>query len=134
MARSPLHIPKALSIPVEVHAFHYWMENFIFRLDDLPDIGHEYSTYVLSYWARARPGSSLHLALSALSHAVFGRARQVSKAIEDADKIHAQGIVRTHKELKELSDESIDQLLITIMLMSSYEVCSASGSGKTMQF
>ena len=95
----------------------------MFRLDDLPDIGHEYNSFVISHWARARPGSGLHLALSALSHAVFGKARNVNKALEDADKFHAQSIMKTHKEMNELSAENIDQLLVTIMLMSSFEVC-----------
>ena len=61
------------------------MENFMFRLEDLPEIGHEYSNYVIFGWARARPGSSLHAAFSALSHAVFGRARHTNKALEDAE-------------------------------------------------
>ena len=94
----------------------------MFRLDDLPDIGHEYGSYVIFNWIRARPGSSLHLALSAVSHAVFGRARQVDEAIEKADSAHAQSIVKTHREMKVLSNESIDQLLVTTMLMSTYEV------------
>jgi hypothetical protein len=97
----------------------------MFKVDDLPDIGHEYGTYVLSHWNRAQPGSSLHLAFSALSHAVFGRARWVNKAIEDADRSHAQSIVRTQEEMKEFSNESIDQLLVSIMLMGTYEVCLA---------
>lgn len=98
----------------------------MFRLEDLPDIGHEYSNYVLFNWVRAQPGSSLHVALSALSHAVFGRARHVNKAIEDADRAHAQSIIKTSKgmrEMKEMSSESIDQLLVAIMLMGTYEVC-----------
>jgi hypothetical protein len=114
--------PDALSTPIEIKAFHYWMENFTFRLDDLPDIGHEYGSYVLLYWNRARSYSSLHLALSALSHAVFGRAKQVSKAVESAQRIHAQTIVSTKKDMDEVSDESIDQLLVAVMLMGTYEV------------
>ena len=119
-------ISTALSTPIEVQAFHYWIENFMFRLEDLPDIGHEYSNYVIFNWIRAQPGSSLHVSLSALSHAVFGRARHVNKAIQDADRAHAQSIIKTSKDMrdvKEMSTENIDQLLVAIMLMGLYEVC-----------
>jgi hypothetical protein len=97
----------------------------MFRLEDLPDIGHEYSAYVIFHWARARPGSGLHLALFAFSHAVFGRANHVEKALEDADRVHAQSIVTMQEEMEDMeqsSDEKIDQLLVTTMLMSSYQV------------
>jgi hypothetical protein len=110
---------------LDVQAFHYWLENFMFRLEDLPDIGHEYSSYVVFHWARAPPGSSLHLALFAFSHAVFGRANHVEKALEDADRAHAQAIIAIRKDMEDvdqLAGEGIDQLLVTSMLMSSYQV------------
>jgi hypothetical protein len=97
----------------------------MFRLEDLPEIGHEYNAYVVFHWARARPGSGLHLALFAFSHAVFGRASHMERALEDADKVHAQSIVTMQKEMEDLeqsSAEKIDQLLVTTMLMSSYQV------------
>ena len=97
----------------------------MFRLEDLPDIGHEYGNYVLFNWVRARPGSSLHVALSALSHAVFGRARHENKALENAGKAQALSIVKTSKEMmevKQVSSQSIDQLLVATMLMGTYEV------------
>jgi hypothetical protein len=116
-------IPQQLSHPLQEQAFYYWIENFMFRLDDLPNIGHEYTAHVLSHWIRAKPGSSLHWAFSAISHAVFGKKRGVVKAIQVAEKSHEMAIVKTHQDMKQLSSESIDELLITIMLMSSYEVC-----------
>jgi hypothetical protein len=110
---------------LDVQAFHYWLENWMFRLEDLPEIGHMYSEHVLFHWARARPGSGLHLALFTFSHAVFGRANHVEKALEVAERAHAQSIAAIQKEmedLEQLSDENIDQLLVTTMLMSSYQV------------
>ena len=101
----------------------------MFRMEDLPDFGHEYNAYVLSYWARAQPGSSLHLALFAFSHALFGRANHVLKAIENADRAHARALVKMQDDMEDMngvSDEMIDQLLVTTMLMSSYQVCSYS--------
>jgi hypothetical protein len=93
----------------------------------MPDIGHEYSSYVLFHWNRAQPSSSIHLALSALSLAIFGKAKQVNRAIEDAQKYHALTIVKAKEEMKEPSNGSIDQLLLAIMLMGFYEVGLNSG-------
>jgi hypothetical protein len=121
---------------VDVQAFHYWLENFMFRLEDLPDIGHEYNAYVIFHWARARPGSGLHLGLFAYSHAVFGRANRVEKALEDADRAHSQAIVTMQKEMEDfeqLLDENIDQLLVTTMIMSSYQVSPEGGALGTLQ-
>jgi hypothetical protein len=65
------------------------------------------------------------LALFTFSHAVFGRANHVEKALEEAERAHAQSIAAMQKEmenLEQLSDDNIDQLLVTTMLMSSYQV------------
>jgi hypothetical protein len=73
----------------------------------------------------------LHLGLFAYSHAVFGRANRVEKALEDADRAHSQAIVTMQKEMEDfeqLPDENIDQLLITTMLMSSYQVSLQGGA------
>ena len=90
--------------------------------NEMPDIAHEYSSFVLDHWVAAQPDSSLRLALSAFSHAAFGRAMKAQKAVEVADKLYAQSIIRTQEEMKTLSDEAIDRLLLTIMFMSQHEV------------
>jgi hypothetical protein len=120
-SEAPRPMP-AITTSYETLAFHYWVENYVFRVDELPEFGHEYLQYVLYYWNRTRPGSSLHLALSAVSLAVFGKARGVGQAVEDAERIHEQTIVSTKKVMSEVSDETIDQLLLAIMLMGFYEV------------
>ncbi|KAI9661610.1 MAG: hypothetical protein M1821_008848 [Bathelium mastoideum] len=114
-------LPPSLSITVELHAFHYWAENFTYVPDDLPDIEQEYNSYALSAWNRAKPGSTLHLAVSAYSLAVFGRTRRMYKILEVADKYYTSSVVKMREEIQELSNERIDQLLISTILMTSYE-------------
>jgi hypothetical protein len=116
-------ITRFPSIPIEQHAFGYFVENFTFWPNYMPDIGHDYLTYALPYWHRAGPDSSLRLALSAFSLAVFGRARRLDKALRDADRFYVRSIIKTQAEIKELSSESIDHLLVSTMLMTNYEVC-----------
>jgi len=124
VVRTTLPEPQAaLSIPLEEHAFLFYASNFVFRPDDLPEAGHEYSTHVLFHWIRARPGSPLHHALSAFSQASFGRARKVPQAIEDASRAYVRAIGETHKAVSQQSTTDSDQLLLTIMLMGTYEVC-----------
>jgi hypothetical protein len=118
---SPVITPS-LSLPVQLHAVNYWVENFVFGINDLR-FGHEYGSYVISHWNRSRPDSSLSLTLLAFTHAVFGRARRASKAIEDANRLFSQAMTKVKEDIKDVSNEDIDQLLLAIMLMGSFEVC-----------
>ncbi len=110
-------------VAVCVQAMDYWMEHFALRPDHLPDIGLEYGSYVSLYFEQAAPESILHLALSAFSHALFGRAKQVPRALRDAERLYAMAIAKMNKEVQSPSTEAPDQLLIATMLMGSYEVC-----------
>ncbi|KAF2476004.1 uncharacterized protein BDR25DRAFT_212412 [Lindgomyces ingoldianus] len=120
-ARSHPTILPALSFPLELHSVNYWVKNWAFGTNDLPGIGHEYTSYVISHKDRARQDSSLHLAFLAFALAVFGRARKVRKALEDANRFYSQTIAKVKTEIKDVATEDIDQLLITIMLMGTYE-------------
>jgi hypothetical protein len=116
-------VSPPLPIPIEDQAFHYFVANFTTWPNDMPDIGHDYLTYALYHWNSAGPGSSLHLAVSAFSHAVFWRGRRISQALENADRFYVRSIMKTQKEIKELSTESIDHLVVATLLMTNYEVC-----------
>jgi hypothetical protein len=126
----PSPVSVALSTPVEIHAFHYWVENFTAWPKDLLDIGHKYTTYTLEYstyalcrWNLIRSDSSIYLAASAFSLAAFGAARHANEAFEKANRFFARSIIKTRKEINELSNETIDQLIVATMLMASYDVC-----------
>ena len=86
------------------------------------DFGEEFGTYALRHWVHAPSNSSLHLAVSAFSLAVFGQARHVDQALVDADKFYARSVVKTRREVEQLSNETVDQLLATTALMASYDV------------
>jgi hypothetical protein len=88
----------------------------------MPDVSRNYLTYALCHWDCVGPGSSLQLAVSAFSHAVFWRKMHATKALEYADRFYARTIIRTQKEIKELSNEKIDHLVVATLLMTNYEV------------
>ncbi|KAK5226027.1 hypothetical protein LTR72_003931 [Exophiala xenobiotica] len=100
---------------------NYWVENFVFGFNDIPEIGHEYTSCVLPCRDRAHPGSALRLALSALAHAVFGRTRRVDKALKDTNMLYSQAITRMEAEVKGVAAEDTDELLITMILMGSFQ-------------
>ncbi|KAI0109289.1 hypothetical protein F4776DRAFT_657262 [Hypoxylon sp. NC0597] len=113
---SPVLFPQT-----EDEAFRFWVENYVFRNDEIPEFAREYSHYVTAYRDKARPDSSLRLAVSAVSHAVLGRARKADTLIEDAEKLFSQSIIKMRSEFHELTQDNIDELLVTTMLMALYE-------------
>jgi hypothetical protein len=119
-----------LNIPIEDQAMNYWQRYFTsWPNDDQLDIGHEYSTYTFSDWDRAQPDSSVRLAWSALTLALFGRARLSNAALRRAETLYAQSIVSMRTELKSVTPETYSQLLVATRLMDSCEVHLTGLSG-----
>ncbi|OTA89168.1 hypothetical protein M434DRAFT_112924 [Hypoxylon sp. CO27-5] len=116
-----LDSPTLLSPPTEDEAFRFWLENYVFSDDEIPEFAREYSHYVVAYRDKARPDSSLRLAVSAVSHAVHGHARKADELIQDAEMLFSQSIIKMRREFHELTQNNIDELLITTMLMALYE-------------
>jgi len=122
IVKLPVAAPQtALSISLDEQAFQYWVQTNVSHADSLHEAAHEWHTYVLPYWMKAKPGSCLHLAVSTLSRAVFGRARNVPQALVQAGKSYAQCLARTQQAVSGQLHESMDQLLLTTMLMGYFE-------------
>lgn len=86
------------------------------------DVGGEYSAHALRHFTRVSEDSSLRLAVTAFSLAVFGLGRRVKEALEAADKIYAMSVAKVRREIVELSSETIDQILVATVLMATYDV------------
>ena len=110
-----------LSISLDEQAFQYWIQTNVSHASNLHEAAHEWHTYVLPYWMKAKPGSCLHLAVSTLSRAVFGRARNVPQALVQAGKSYSQCLARTQRAVSGQLRESMDELLLTTMLMGYFE-------------
>ncbi|KAI2778488.1 hypothetical protein F4815DRAFT_447204 [Daldinia loculata] len=105
----------------EDKALQFWLNNYIFRDDEIPEFAREYNHYLIPYRDIAQNDSSLHLIISALSHAVFGRVMRLDKSIEEAEKLFARSIENVQSEILQLSQSNIDELLLTTMLMADYK-------------
>jgi len=108
------------SIPLETVALHYWFENFTTWPHELVNLSSSISS--ITPWNCAPADSSLHLAISALSLAVYGRAKRVGEALAYSYRFYSQSVTRTRQEMMELSSEKVNQLLVTTALMGSYDV------------
>lgn len=116
-----------LTIPLEVHAVNYWSEKWVSTINNMPRNAFEddYGSYAVLHWNHARPDSCLRLAFLAFTHAVFGRGKWSNLAIENANKYYCNALTSLRvamKDLNKVATEDIDQLLITTMLMASFEV------------
>lgn len=118
-----------MSVPLETLALNYWVENYLFRQAEIPDMAHEYGTYITSHWHRVTPDSSLGLALKAYSLAAFARTRGIDNALGDADRLYQRSIMKTHEEVQNPSSDGLDQLLIATMLMGHFEVSQLFDDG-----
>ncbi|KAI0155438.1 hypothetical protein GGR52DRAFT_205729 [Hypoxylon sp. FL1284] len=122
------------SFSVDDEVSQVWLENYVFRGDEMPEFAREYTHDLAVYWDRAKPGSSLRLAVAAVSHAILGRRMGVDNAAEVANSLFAQSFARVQREFREVSLENIDELIIATMLIASYEnVLSRDMAQRTQQ-
>lgn len=108
---------------MELHAFNYWIANFTGWQNHLHDVGHEYGSYALCHHELTQPDSSIQLALTAFTLAVFGQAKHLNEALEIADTFYAKSIAKMRREIRELSCDTIDRLIVATALMGSFDVC-----------
>ncbi|KAK4565640.1 hypothetical protein LTR86_003488 [Recurvomyces mirabilis] len=118
-------ITRALQLPLEVHAFQYWITHFTSTISDGSgeDIGHSYCTHALQHYHTSPPTSSLPLAVAAFSHGVFGRARNSDRSLHTSQRWYARAVVQIRNDLNRLGDgdeEDLDALILSTMLLAGY--------------
>ncbi|KAJ5309209.1 hypothetical protein N7508_004588 [Penicillium antarcticum] len=121
LASRPGSIQPALSLPLEMHALYHCADIFFLEKNMLVEPGQEFVSHVLPYWEYAEPDSSLRLAMTAYSNAVFGRSKGVRSALCLAEKAYMKTVEQTLEEMKTLSANKIYQVVLAMMLMGSYE-------------
>ncbi|KAI1389265.1 uncharacterized protein F4822DRAFT_195033 [Hypoxylon trugodes] len=113
--------PTLMASPVAGEALRFWLKNYVFQRDEIPELAREYTYYLETYRGRDQPDSSLRLAVSAFSRAIFARATHPDTATDDAEGFFARSIAKMQDEFHGLSQENIDELLLTTMLLAHYE-------------
>ena len=122
-AQSTLPDPTpALGVPLETQAVNYYIRNYTTFDYSMPELMHDHSLSLQSHLDRAKPGSALHLTVSALSHAIFARARNVPDALIIGDKHYSQALAKCEYTLEHYSENDSGALLLATMLMATFEV------------
>ncbi|KAK2799372.1 hypothetical protein FQN50_008478 [Emmonsiellopsis sp. PD_5] len=114
-------ILPALSIPLDEQALNYYARCFLELPHGSPEIADSHLKCVLDNWRYNDPQSILSLAVLAVSHATFGRARRSHAALAAAGGKYSRALLKTNLALKDVNQAAGDEVLLSIMLLSFYE-------------
>lgn len=98
------------------------MKHFTAWPRELQEVEQEYGALALKYWTSSQPVSTLRLAVSAFSLALFGKAMRTEDALFEARSFYFKAVKRMRIDLADLSSTTIDQLLVASLLMATYDV------------
>jgi hypothetical protein len=111
----------ALGIPLDDQALTYYSRHHVEVPHGLPEIVDGHLKYALVGWCYSQPQSILGLAISAVSHATFGRARKSHAALAVGCTKYSIAVVKTNSALKDTREATHDDVLLAVMLLSSYK-------------
>jgi hypothetical protein len=102
----------------------YWAEDSV----TLPVTVHSYLKRMLPEERLSTPDSTLDLAVSAVSFAVFGQTKAVSAALSLGWGKYVKAIAKTRLAVVDPSQAVTDHFLLTVTLLSNFEVRCISTS------
>ncbi len=114
-------ISPALDIPLDDQTLTYYSRYYVEVPHGLPEIADSHLKYALADWCYTQPQSILSLAIFAVSHATFGRARKSHAALAVGCTKYSKALVKTNLALKDASEATHDEVLLAVMLLSFYE-------------
>lgn len=126
--------PRWLSIPVSLNtsqddqALSYYLRCHVEVSDGWPAIVDRWDNhlrYAFTDQHYSQPQSVLSLAISAVSHATFGRARKSRAALAIGSTQYSRALVKINRVLSDPSQATHDDVLLAVMLLSFYENSAA---------
>lgn len=114
-------ILPALDIPLDDQALTYFSRCYVEVPHGLPEVMDGHVKYALAHLCYSQPQSILSLAIFAVSHATFGRARKSHAALAVGCRKYSKALVKTNLALKDASEATLDEVLLAVMLLSFYE-------------
>ncbi|PGG99789.1 hypothetical protein AJ79_08411 [Helicocarpus griseus UAMH5409] len=114
-------IAPSLKIPLGEQALNYYYRNYLEMEHSLPDIAHSHLKYVVASPCFAQPQSILGLAVSAVSHATFGRAWKSHTSSTAGAAHYSKALFKTKLALQNFNDAVDDGTLLAIMILGFYE-------------
>ncbi|KAF2489369.1 hypothetical protein BU16DRAFT_586436 [Lophium mytilinum] len=114
-------IPLAFTTPLTEQALTYYSRCYIESPPNLPEIADGHLSRVLVSSCFSRPHSVLSLAIAAVSHATFGRARENQVALAVGRSTYSKALTATNQALRDVEGVVLDEVLLAVMLLSFYE-------------
>ncbi|OAX84227.1 hypothetical protein ACJ72_01413 [Emergomyces africanus] len=114
-------ISQSLGTSIAEQALNYYYRNYLEMEHLLPDVADSHLKYVTASRCFTEPQSILSLAIFAVSHATFGRARKCQTSLTVGGGQYSQALVKTNLALHNVSHATDDDVLLAIMLLSFYE-------------
>ncbi|KAF2805680.1 uncharacterized protein BDZ99DRAFT_574562 [Mytilinidion resinicola] len=114
-------IPLALTTPLTEQALTYYSRCYIESPPNLPEIADGHLSHVLVSSCFSHPHSVLSLAIAAVSHATFGRARRSPAALAVGRSTYSKALTKTNQALRDVDGVVMDEVLLAVMLLSFYE-------------
>jgi hypothetical protein len=121
-------IPQSLDSSLEEEALFHYVQD---RLGTPFSTPHGVSSYLKQFLLHSGPtkvNSSLNSAIQAVSLAVFGRNQSHSTASSAATRKYVQALSETRLAILHPEQATTDQILLAVMLLNSYEVCTVPGN------
>ncbi|KAL2367425.1 hypothetical protein BDBG_16869 [Blastomyces gilchristii SLH14081] len=114
-------VSQTLETPIAEQALNYYFRNYLEMEHLLPDIADSHLKYVATSRCFTEPDSILSLAIFAVSHATFGRARRSHASLAAGCKQYSKALEKTNLALQNPSHATDNDVLLAIMLLSFYE-------------
>ncbi|KAI9723679.1 MAG: hypothetical protein M1812_000979 [Candelaria pacifica] len=117
----PLPMPPSFLYCPEEEALCYWFLNFV-MLPRHPDSISGFMEHLLPMYQNAKVDSQLSLITSATALSALGKGRGMESLMPKAYKMYSRALVAVKKAINDPVEAKKDETLMTVMLMSLYEV------------
>lgn len=114
-------VPPALEMPVDEQALTYYSRHYVEAPQALSGIMDGHLQCALIHGCYSQPQSILSLAIFAVSHATYGRARRSQAALSIGYLKYSKALLKTNLALKDPTESTNDDVLLAVMLLSYYE-------------
>ncbi|CZR54822.1 related to negative acting factor [Phialocephala subalpina] len=110
-----------LGIPLDEQALTYYSRHYVEAPEALSGIMDGHLQCALIHGCYSQPQSILSLAIFAVSHATYGRARRSPAALSTGYTKYSKALLKTNLALKDATQSTNDDVLLAVMLLSYYE-------------
>ncbi|KAI4233162.1 MAG: hypothetical protein L6R40_007163 [Gallowayella cf. fulva] len=114
-------VPSGLNNPLEHHVLCYYSRYWLEVPSGWPEIVDGHLKFAVATHCFSQPQSVLSLAVLAVSHATFARARRSREAVTKGRAHYSRALVKTQMALRDKNEAIHDDVLLAVMLLSFYE-------------